>query len=69
MKRKKKASQAVNALSKHWKSIGLSVTLKVHVMEQHVVEYNNRNGLGEKEESFVEQGHQVGLKKTGVTRV
>jgi hypothetical protein len=32
-------------------------------MEQHVVEYNNQNGLGDKEESFVEQGHQVGLKE------
>lgn len=32
-------------------------------MEQHVVVYNNQYGLGDKEESFVEQGHQVGLKE------
>ncbi len=32
-------------------------------MEQHVIVYNNRYGLGDKEETFIEQGHQVGLKE------
>jgi hypothetical protein len=32
-------------------------------MEQHAVEQNNKYGLGDKEESFIEQGHQVGLKE------
>jgi hypothetical protein len=41
----------------------LSITLKAHVMEQHVVACNNTYGLGDKEESFIVQGHQVGLKE------
>ena len=41
----------------------MSITLKAHVMEQHVVACNNIYGLGDKEESFIEQGHQVGLKE------
>ena len=31
-------------------------------MEKHVCEFNNKHGVGDKEESFIEQGHQVGLK-------
>ena len=61
--KRKKASQDVRALSKHWRSLRRSVTLKAHVMEQHVIVYNNRYGLGDKEETFIEQGHQVGLKE------
>jgi hypothetical protein len=32
-------------------------------MEQYVVKQNNKYGPGDKEESYIEQGHQVGLKK------
>jgi hypothetical protein len=32
-------------------------------MEQHIVVYNNKYGLGDKEESFIEQGHQIGMKE------
>ena len=60
---KEKASQAVSALSRHWRDIGLSITLKAHVMEQHSVPFNNDIGLGDKEESFIEAGHQIGLKE------
>jgi len=31
-------------------------------MEKHVCEFNDKVGLGDKEESFIEQGHQVGMK-------
>jgi NACalpha-BTF3-like transcription factor len=58
-----KAKYAVEALSKQWRDIGLSVTLKAHVMEQHIVACNNNYGIGDKEESFIEQGHQIGIKE------
>jgi hypothetical protein len=53
----------VEALSKQWRDIGLSVTLKAHIMEQHIVPFNNKYGLGDKEESFIESGHQIGIKE------
>jgi hypothetical protein len=59
---KKKAKDAVEALSKQWREVGLSVTLKAHVMEKHVVPFNDKYGLGDKEESFIELGHQIGIK-------
>ena len=59
---KKKARESVDALSHYWRSVGLSVTLKAHVMEKHVSELNDKWGIGEKEESFIEQGHQIGVR-------
>mgnify|MGYP000306260662 CR=1 FL=1 len=59
---KLKAREAVEALSKHWRSIGLSVTLKAHVLECHICDFHEKWGVGDKEESFIEQGHQVGIK-------
>ena len=59
---KKKARESVDALSHYWRSVGLSVTLKAHVMEKHVSEFNDKWGIGEKEESFIEQGHQIGVR-------
>jgi hypothetical protein len=38
------------------------MTLKAHVMEQHVCKFNDKFGVGDKEESFIEQGHQIGAK-------
>ena len=32
-------------------------------MEYHVCSFNEKYGIGDKEESFVEQGHQVGAKE------
>jgi hypothetical protein len=60
---KAKSSQAIEALTKHWRDISFSITLKAHVMEQHIVVYNNKYGVGNKEESFTEQGHQIGMKE------
>ncbi len=31
-------------------------------MGKHICDYNDAYGVGDKEESFVEQGHQVGIK-------
>jgi hypothetical protein len=31
-------------------------------MEKHVCPFKNKWGIGDKEESFIEQGHQVGMK-------
>ena len=59
---KLKAREAVEALSKHWRSIGLSVTLKAHVLECHICDFHEKWGVRDKEESFIEQGHQVDLK-------
>ncbi len=32
-------------------------------MEKHVCTFNEKWGIGEKEESFIEQGHKLGLRK------
>ena len=47
---KLKAREAVEALSKHWRSIGLSVTLKAHVLECHICDFHEKWGVGDKEE-------------------
>jgi hypothetical protein len=57
---KERASDAVKALSTQWRKIQLSVTLKAHVIEQHIVPCNNKYVVGDKEESLIELGHQVG---------
>jgi hypothetical protein len=59
---KMKAREAVEALARHWRKNGLNVTLKAHIMEKHVCDFNDKYGIGNKEESFIEQGHQVGIK-------
>jgi hypothetical protein len=49
------AQQAVKTLMKYWREdAGLSVSLKGHVMEKHVCDFNNAWGVGGKEESFIE---------------
>jgi hypothetical protein len=32
-------------------------------MQQHIVAYNNNYGLCNNKESFIEQGHQIGIKE------
>jgi len=59
---KAQANKAVCALLAYWKKVGLNVTLKAHIMEKHLCWFNNKWGMGDKEESFIEQGHQVGIK-------
>jgi hypothetical protein len=41
----------------------LSITLKAHVIKHHIVAYNNKYGIGDKEESFIEQGHKFKKKE------
>jgi hypothetical protein len=45
----------------YWRSVRLNVTLKALVMKKHVCEFNDRWGIGDKEESFIEQGHQMDI--------
>ena len=54
------AKEAISALMKCWRKTTLSMTLKAHIIEYHVTKFNDKWGIGDKEESFVEQGHQVG---------
>ncbi len=61
--KKSKTKEALDCLAKHWRHDGLSVTLKAHVLEKHVCDFNEQWRVGDKKESFVEQGHQVGLKE------
>jgi hypothetical protein len=32
-------------------------------MEQHIIPFNNKNGVGDKEELFVELGHHIEIKE------
>lgn len=59
---KSKATKATIALAKHWRSAGFNMTLKAHIIEKHVCNFNEKWGIGDKEESFIEQGHQIGIK-------
>jgi hypothetical protein len=34
----------------------------VHIMEKHISKFNRKHGIGDKEESFIEQGLQVAIK-------
>ena len=63
LKMKKKARQAVNTLMHYWRNkSGLCVSFKGHVIEKYVCDFNDSYGVDDKEQSFVEQGHQVGIK-------
>ena len=57
-----KAQEAVETLSRHCRKVGLRMMLKAHVVEKHVNEFIMKWGVGDKEESFIEQGHQIGLR-------
>jgi hypothetical protein len=59
---RKKAREASQALSRKWREVGLSISLKAHVMELHTCDFNDKFGVGDKEESFIEQGHQTDIK-------
>ena len=40
--------------------MGLSSTLKAHVMEHHICNFNDEHSMGDKDESFIELQHQNG---------
>jgi len=56
------AIEAAKALSNNGRKMGLSISLKVHVMEAHAFDFHDKWHVGDKEESFIEQGHQIGIK-------
>jgi hypothetical protein len=59
---------SMNVLIKTWRNQGLGMTLKARVCEHHVVRVNHQfRGIGDKDELFIEQLHQVG--KRDVTRM
>jgi hypothetical protein len=60
---KRMAREAVDALSKNWRKMGLGISLKAHGMEVHTCDFHDKWGIGDKEESFIEQGHQMGIKE------
>ena len=48
---------------KMWRDLGMSVTPKLHVLEDHLLsQLSLFKGLGDCSEDFVEQVHQVGIR-------
>jgi len=41
-----------------WQSLGFSVTLKAHIVDHHICDFNDKHGIGDKDENFIEQRHQ-----------
>ena len=50
------AMEAASALMKCWRKTALSMTLKAHIIECHMSKFNDKCGIGDIEESLVEQG-------------
>jgi len=54
---------------KYWRALGLSITPKIHMLEDHVLsKLQAENGLWNKDEEFVERAHQMGLKYKKITK-
>jgi len=64
---KQNSEKAVSALMQFWRNMKLNLTLLAHVIEYHECPFHKKWGIGDKEESFVEQGHQVGAKDNSIT--
>ena len=57
------AGSSVAASMKTWRKIGLSVTPKAHIFEDHAIESMQAiNGLGVTTEDFIELSHQYGAR-------
>lgn len=41
-----------------WQSLGFSVTLKAHIVDHHICDFNDKHGIGDKDDNFIEQRHQ-----------
>ncbi len=55
--------KVVRIFSTLWRECDLSATIKVHIIESHLITYLRRfRGLGSYEESFIEMAHQEGVK-------
>jgi len=63
------ASDFLKAGLSYWRILGLSITPKVHLLEDHVLlRMVIENGLWNKDEEFIKRAHQKGLKYNKVTR-
>jgi len=57
------AAAFLEAGLKYWRILGLSITPKIHMLEDHVlVKMQVEKGLWNKDKEYVEQAHQMGLK-------
>ena len=55
-------------VSKSWRLLGLSISPKMHLLEDHVIDFvQHENGLSHHDEEFMEQTHQKGLKFNQMT--
>jgi len=64
-----KAAAFLEAGLKYWHILGLSITPKIHMLEDHVlVKLQVEKGLWNKDEEFVEWAHQMGLKYNRLTK-
>ena len=55
--------ELISIFSALWRKSSLSVTIKVHIIETHLITYLRRfRGLGSYEESFIKKAHQEGVK-------
>jgi hypothetical protein len=55
--------KATDTLLAAWRKANLSIMLKAQIMENHVCDFNEKWGTGDKEELFIEQGHQIGARE------
>jgi len=59
----------LKAALQSWRLLGLSISPKVHLLEDHVIDFVQREGgLSHHDEEFVERAHQKGLKFNQMTR-
>ena len=57
----KNANTHVEHILALWRALGLSVTVKLHIIEDHVVDYlRDLRGFGDLVEDEGERGHQMG---------
>ena len=57
------AKETIQILSALWRLVKLSVTVKAHIIDNHLMEFLKRfRGLGQYDEEFMERGHQDGMR-------
>ena len=57
------AKETIQMLSALWRLAKLSVTVKAHIIDNHLMDFLKRfRGLGQYDEEFMEGGHQDGMR-------
>ena len=57
------AKETIQMLSALWRLAKLSVTVKAHIIDNHLMDFLKRfRGLGKYDEEFMERGHQDGMR-------